>query len=669
MIFIGFDTETYLISPGNPAPKMVCATFANRMPATGIVLEEIFLREEGLRRVREHLLDPKAVLVGANIYYDLGVICAEDPTLVPFVFQAFEEGRIRDVQVRQKLRDIRDGCMKWTLDADGEPTGQRYSLADLEYRYQLADRRTTKKDVNAWRLKYGTLDGVPLDEWPEDAKAYAIEDATGALKVWEKQYGDDEPVHMNGDVLPAIVDMPDMIHDELRQTKYQWALHLMSLWGIRTEGDAVERLQEALEEKAERLLAEVRESVHANTDAFASEEEIEPHQLVDRAGKRKMEAIYSRVTEAYSGNPPLTDTGRPSTDRETLEESGDEALVLLAQYVRTKKMLSKDLKDLRGGVEWPINARWNGLVESGRISCSKPNLANPPREGGVRECFVPRPGRVFIDIDLDTIEMRALAQVNLDLFGFSAMADALREGKDLHSAFAADMIGLAYEDFVRRLEDGDKEVANARQFAKIANFGFMGGMGWRSLIAYAKGYGITVEPELAKKLHAGFKRIWREMPRYFDIIKQWIGNDNKGYVIQRRSNRIRGRLTFCKAANTMFQGLTADATKAAHWELAKATYLAKPGDALYGVRCVLFLYDQFVLEAPEERAAEAAEEVHRIVISTVQQWMPDVPVSGKPSLTRRFYKGPKPIRIEGRLVPSRPVIENKKMRWVADLAA
>lgn len=646
MRFVGFDCETYLILPGNPAPRMVCLTTAER--GGGEVDTALYDRADGLAWFRAIIVRPDVVLIGANVYYDLGILCAEDPSLVPLVFAAFDAGRIRDAQVRQKLRDIRDGCMKYTIDVDGEITGQRYALADLVWRYLKRDRSHEKKGPDVWRLRYSELDGVALCDWPEPARRYAIQDAIDALLIHEIQYADDEPIEMNGEVIAATGD--DTIADELRQTRYQWALHLMSLWGIRTDVEAVDRLEVALRDRAAKLLAEVRH---------------EAPELVTAAGKRCMAPIYQRVDQAYEGNPPRTDTGRPATDRETLEESGDEGLRLVASLVKTTKMLSKDLKDLRRGVTYPINARWNGLVESGRISCSKPNLANPPREGGVRECFVPRPGHVFVDIDLDTIELRGLAQVNLELQGRSDMAEALRAGRDLHADFAADLSGQGYEAFILSLDLGDKEAALVRQFAKIGNFGFPGGMGWRSLVSYAKGYGIEISPEQAKKLHGAYQRKWSEMPGYFAIVKRWLGLEGRGYVVQRRSNRIRGGVTFCKACNSLFQGLVADATKSAFWELQKACYLGPLAPA----RPVLYLYDQFVVEAPEERAHDIAEGVHKLVMREVQSWMPDVPVSGKPSLTRRFYKGPKPIVINGQLVPSKPVLEGKKLKWVADLAA
>lgn len=57
-----------------------------------------------------------------------------------------------------------------------------------------------------------------------------------------------------------------------------------------------------------------------------------------------------------------------------------------------------------------------------------------------------RPGTVLVGADLDTVELRALAQSCLEILGYSEMAAALLRGEDLHLAPAA--------EFRYRLSDG-----------------------------------------------------------------------------------------------------------------------------------------------------------------------------------------------------------------------
>ena len=44
--------------------------------------------------------------------------------------------------------------------------------------------------VGPWRLRYAQLDGVPVDDWPEAAARYAIEDSEHAVMVWVSQASD-----------------------------------------------------------------------------------------------------------------------------------------------------------------------------------------------------------------------------------------------------------------------------------------------------------------------------------------------------------------------------------------------------------------------------------------------------------------------------------------------
>ena len=56
--------------------------------------------------LRSWLTDPETLLVGHFVAYDMAVICAEFPALVPLVFAAYDADRIVCVQTRQKLIDI-----------------------------------------------------------------------------------------------------------------------------------------------------------------------------------------------------------------------------------------------------------------------------------------------------------------------------------------------------------------------------------------------------------------------------------------------------------------------------------------------------------------------------------------------------------------------------------
>src|SRR5579864_378616 len=47
----------------------------------------------------------------------------------------------------------------------------------------------------AWRLRYSELDGIPVSQWPPEARQYAIDDASWARKAYEWQEGRRQPRH------------------------------------------------------------------------------------------------------------------------------------------------------------------------------------------------------------------------------------------------------------------------------------------------------------------------------------------------------------------------------------------------------------------------------------------------------------------------------------------
>jgi hypothetical protein len=197
---------------------------------------------------------------------------------------------------------------------------------------------------------------------------------------------------------------------------------------------------------------------------------------------------------------PRTDGGesgikRVSTDRDTLTESGDEALMDLGEN-KHEKARKTYIPWLRGGVDRCLNLDPNVLVESGRTS-SKDPVQTFPRSALVaakskeqkvptlRECVRARDGRVLGSSDFPAGELCGFGQVALWTVGFSEMARIINETKDpgnIHTVFGARMIGVKPEELKRRIRDGDKVAKGFRQAAKHWDFGALGGMGPAKLV-------------------------------------------------------------------------------------------------------------------------------------------------------------------------------------------
>jgi DNA polymerase-1 len=286
---------------------------------------------------------------------------------------------------------------------------------------------------------------------------------------------------------------------------------------------------------------------------------------------------------------------------------------------------------------------------------------------GIRECFVPRPGNVFIQADYSGLELCTLAQACIDILGGSDLAEAINAGLDAHTAFAADILGISYEEGERRrkLDKESDPIAkafdDARQTAKVANFGFPGGLGYEKLCLFArKTYNVVLTPSQAKDLKAAWFKKWPEMPYYFQHV-----NELGDALEQLRSKRIRAGASYTAKCNSYFQGLGADAAKAAGWMVSKACYLGeapRPEGAandwrspLYGCRIGNFVHDEIIGEAKLAIAAEAAEELSRLMVLGAQPWIPDIKLVAEPCLMSVWSKNAKTLRDEkGRLIPWAP---------------
>jgi DNA polymerase I len=648
---------------------MVCLSWAERAKS-GVLTTGLLDREQGLKLVGEWLADDDVLLVGHNLPFDLAVVAHGAPQLLGTIFEKYDKGLLRDTMTRQILIDVAEGQAKYFIDEEtGGYLKSSYTLADLSYRL---NKRFIKKGTDTWRMRYALLDGVPVHAWPADARKYAIDDGEVTLEVYEAQealiaaadwtYNEDTATHV--------------LANQNEQHRASWALHLMSLYGVRTDGEAVARLKQALEVDYAQFMEQLRPSGLFNIEASrVMRRGPRKGEVIPEKVSRHMKTIYERVASCFSDRGeaiPSTATGRVATDRKTLMATGDKHLMLLAEAGATSKLLTTYVPVLERGTRWPICCRYNVLMETGRTSCSGPNLQNPPRKGGVRECFIPRPGCVFVFSDYDTLELRALAQVCLDILGESEMAEALRRGEDLHLSLAAEMLDITVEEARARFEAGDEEIRTYRQQAKPANFGFPGGMAAKSFKEYAEGYGIVLSQEQCDAIRDAWFRKWSEMRLYFDFIGKLTESSDQ--LTQLRSGRVRGGATFCAAANGFFQGLAADGAKEALWRVAKECYLHDPygqgPTPLWGCRPVLFLHDEIGIEVSYSdpwAASQAADRLSQVMIEAMEMWITDVPITCKPVMVRRWLKGAEAVRIDGVLVPSRPEKIAGKTKWVADL--
>jgi DNA polymerase family A len=619
---LGLDTETFLITPRCLAPRLVCVTWAD--VGTLAAADRGIFRHDDPDLIEWLRAALARGVVLHNAPYDMAVLIAAFPELLPDVFDALDAGRVEDTMTREKLLDIAQGEFRWRR---GERVN--YHLIDLVRHYFKRDM--IGKDGDGWRLRYSELYDVLLADWPEDATAYAITDAVEARAVRAAQ----EKRRWHGDV--------DLLVDQERQVRAAMWLHLAGCWGMRIHPDKVERLAAGIQAEWDEL-----------RDGLMSEGLLrtQKHRVGPPTVHRNTKAAKVRMLAAHeeNGGGKLTAKGEPCLDEEACGDSGDPVLADYARFSALSNVLGKDIPHLSTG---EIHPSFDPLMGSGRTSSRGFNLQNMRVKGGTRECFVPREDHVYAIIDLTAAELYAVAQLCISYFGQSKLAEVLNARKDPHVMLAANMLERDYDEVLAEYEAGDETIAAERKLGKHANYGLWGGMCETRFGQLIKRLvGRVLEPEHLYFIRETWLRTWPEAGAYLDMFKRACRGGTLTAVEQFGSGRWRGGLRYSEAANTGFQGLIADLMKAAGWELCREMYDARVDSVLLGSRIVNFPHDEFICEVPEAIAAECAARISEIVLGVGALWTPDVPVIGEVYLAKYWSKSAFALHDEnGMLIP------------------
>lgn len=609
-----FDTETFLIRPNDIAPKPVVCSWFN---GSG----QPFLTLPGDDYTTGYWADPEAHFVGQNMAYDLALMMRWHPHLIPAIVRAVDEGRVWDTQLRQQLIH---------LETEGERGfPKRISLSDLEKLWLGWDRSDQKKGDDIWRLKYGTLDGIPLDQWPADARQYAMDDAEGTWRVFQAQGG-----------------IEGARPTEQLQNQAALSLHLVSCWGFATNQANVAEIKQRITAKMQTLKAQL--------DAFSIEVDVKK----TRTRKGEKEVYYERKTMGIVGkgtNPALyrlvldgwrakhmqtlqalatshgvgidwevlnsqlsddTDLGlwlhthqhhgnqhmpawcwdaegwnpkkflkecyiaikpvpRSSKGPKTGENDVEDILEFVpilktrADYKHEEKMLATYVTPYEG--RETVHARFSPMVGTGRTSCEKPNLQNVPNGEGFRKNVWARPGYQLGTVDYSALELVTFAATIVMRYGWDAsdMAQAINRGDDLHCITASGLFDRPYDEIFQNKKTEPYKAW--RQGSKALNFGGLGGLGAKAFQPYAKyTYGVDWTLDECRDRIKRWKDRWPEVKRYLrDNGELCDGSDGRRASAINNSGRAKADCYYAQLCNYPFQSLAADGVKAALWELIK----------------------------------------------------------------------------------------------------
>ncbi|EID4332290.1 TPA: DNA polymerase I [Vibrio parahaemolyticus] len=319
-----------------------------------------------------------------------------------------------------------------------------------------------------------------------------------------------------------------------------------------------------------------------------------------------------------------TPSGTPSTNEEVLQELAlDYPLPkLILEYRRLAKLkstytdkLPKMINPSTGRVHTSYH---QAVTATGRLSSTDPNLQNIPirnEEGRrIRQAFVAPAGYKILAVDYSQIELRIMAHLS----GDQALLDAFRDGKDIHAATAAEIMGVSI----------DQVSSEQRRRAKAVNFGLIYGM---SAFGLAKQLGIP-RGEAQAYMDKYFER-YPGVMQYMEDTRSAAAD--KGYVetifgrrlhlpeIKSR-NGMRRKAAERAAINAPMQGTAADIIKKAM--LLVDQWIQEEGNG--HVKLLMQVHDELVFEVEESSLSEIESKVQKLMESAAELKVPLVAEAG-----------------------------------------
>jgi DNA polymerase-1 len=293
-----------------------------------------------------------------------------------------------------------------------------------------------------------------------------------------------------------------------------------------------------------------------------------------------------------------------STREEILERVRHPIAALLLRYRSLQKRLSTyGANMLTHSEAGRIYAGWSQIgAAPGRMSCSKPNLQNIPRERRYRVCFTAPPGRILIKADYSQIELRIAAKVA----GDERMLAAYQNGEDLHTLTAQQLSGKA-------------EVSKAvRQIAKAVNFGLLYGMGAEGLQRYAASqYRVTMTLDEARRYRQAFFTAYPGLARWHLQVKAEHADETRTLLGRRR--RLTSRTPDTQRLNSPIQGTGADGLKAALALLYERRHVCPSAVP------ILACHDEILLEVDDDQAEAAAIWLRKAMEDGMQPFLTPIP--------------------------------------------
>lgn len=409
---VGGDTESFAFRRGMMAPTTVCV-----QAGTTDGQHHVYVTRDTEDALAWMLTDFDQIWWHNGIAFDAACILEWYPRLAMLLWAAFERGAMLDTMYLQRMIQVARGTGgPLGLDRVAAAYGVRppTKVIEAEWEGQVYDVRTS------FGLWYGA------SEIPEPWYSYADYDGEVMLPLANAMMG-------------AAVTRPNplvRLDDLATICRTYCGLHLSAVYGMHINPDAVGDLANAAHAAMKRLKsaalhngflkpkAATRKEIAAGLvvpGAFCKVRNLHPPKTwkTDRArgtwerriakhegcvgcARQAVDAdtgeglwtkdtklLQVRVTEAYEGNPPITQPkkdkktgkrtggGQIATSRDALQDSGNPELEAWSEYNEFAAVINKDLEIFKNS---PVHAGI-GLTNNMRPSSFSPNLLNFRRKG------------------------------------------------------------------------------------------------------------------------------------------------------------------------------------------------------------------------------------------------------------------------------------------------
>ena len=569
---ICFDTETLQLKP--ESGKLRLLQLGSTARKTIVLIDLFHTDEDGFSEIDRFFQGPERFWLAHNAAFDLGWLA---------VYGWHPKGQTRDSMLASRLLTNGMPKVKHTL-AD---VAKRILGLNVDKEQQRSD---WSGDLSQEQLDYAAKDVEVLCEMDHPLHQQIAQEGLGRAYALECR------------ALPALTAMANTglpwDRSKLLEVQADYEKDIENLAReFHLELDAALPEGEKLPRDPDgslNLRPRTTGSVKLGTKKLAGFNIGSPKQLME-----KLTLVLGEV-------PVDPRTGKPSASRNALKEHEGSHHVITT-YLQWKKkekrrqMITSFLEhqDADGFIR---PSYWQLGAETGRMSCSNPNMQQVPKDPEFRSAVVAPPGWKILDADYSQMELRLAAVVAQD----ENMMQAFKDGKDLHTA-TAEALGCE------------------RGIAKSANFGLLYGSGAKGLRNYAAGMGVSLSEAEAGRVRAAWLAEYSGIAKWHkQLSKNADRTEGVGATITIPVSGMKRRLLdkmnkMTNHANTPVQGAGAAVLKATLgnlWPHIKDTDEAKLAGAVH---------DELILLVKEEHVEKWKTLLKDCMERAEAKWLGDVP--------------------------------------------